>query len=82
MLWRRYVAPGRDLVDGVKLWLRPATHGCNTNDKWEVEMNPDDFPAPREGFLITLFLVVSDQDRSRAFYQSTDRFCWSVIRSS
>src|SRR2546426_8413879 len=33
-------------------------------------MNPDDFPAPREGFLITHFLVVSDQDRSRACYQS------------
>jgi lactoylglutathione lyase len=32
-------------------------------------MNPDDFPAPRDGFVITQFLVVSDQDRSRAFYQ-------------
>ena len=29
-----------------------------------------DFPAPAEGFVITLFLVVSDQDRSREFYQS------------
>lgn len=34
-------------------------------------MNPDDFPAPKEGFVvITHFLVVSDQDRSRAFHQS------------
>jgi catechol 2,3-dioxygenase-like lactoylglutathione lyase family enzyme len=33
-------------------------------------MNPDDFPAPRDGLVITHFLVVSDQDRSRAFYQS------------
>jgi len=33
-------------------------------------MNPDDFPAPREGFVLTHFLVVSDQDRSRAFYQA------------
>jgi catechol 2,3-dioxygenase-like lactoylglutathione lyase family enzyme len=33
-------------------------------------MNPDDFPAPTEGFVITHFLVVSDQDRSREFYQS------------
>ena len=33
-------------------------------------MNPDDFPAPKEGFMITHFLVGSDQDRSRAFYQS------------
>jgi lactoylglutathione lyase len=33
-------------------------------------MDPDDFPAPREGFVITQFLVVSDQDRSREFYRS------------
>ena len=33
-------------------------------------MNPDDFPAPREGFVLSFFLVVSDQDRSRAYYQS------------
>jgi predicted enzyme related to lactoylglutathione lyase len=33
-------------------------------------MNPEDFPAPREGFLLTHFLVVADQDRSRDFYQS------------
>lgn len=32
-------------------------------------MGPDDFPAPREGFVLTNFLVVSDQDRSRDFYQ-------------
>ena len=31
--------------------------------------NPD-FPAPNEGFVITHFLVVSDQDRSREFYRS------------
>ena len=33
-------------------------------------MSPDDFPAPNEGFVITHFLVVSDQDRSREFYRS------------
>lgn len=33
-------------------------------------MNPDDFPAPSEGFVVTNFLVVSDQDRSRDFYAS------------
>src|SRR5437588_3481160 len=33
-------------------------------------MNADDFPAPQEGFVLTHFLVVSDQDRSREFYQS------------
>src|SRR6202521_5196531 len=31
-------------------------------------MNPDDFPAPKDGFVITHFLVVADQDRSRDFY--------------
>ena len=33
-------------------------------------MDTADFPAPREGFVITHFLVVSDQDRSREFYKS------------
>jgi len=33
-------------------------------------MDPDDFPAPRDGFVITHFLVVSDQDRSREFYRT------------
>jgi catechol 2,3-dioxygenase-like lactoylglutathione lyase family enzyme len=33
-------------------------------------MNPEDFPAPGEGFVITHFLVVSDQDRSREFYKA------------
>lgn len=33
-------------------------------------MNEDDFPAPAEGFVLTHFLVVSDQDRSREFYRS------------
>ncbi len=31
-------------------------------------MNREDFPAPTEGFVLTHFLVVSDQDRSREFY--------------
>jgi catechol 2,3-dioxygenase-like lactoylglutathione lyase family enzyme len=33
-------------------------------------MNPADFPAPREGFVVTHFLVVADQDRSREFYRT------------
>ena len=33
-------------------------------------MNPEDFPAPKEGFVITHVLVVADQDRSREFYRS------------
>jgi catechol 2,3-dioxygenase-like lactoylglutathione lyase family enzyme len=33
-------------------------------------MNQDDFPAPKEGFVITHVLIVADQDRSREFYRS------------
>jgi lactoylglutathione lyase len=33
-------------------------------------MNPDDFPAPKVGFVVSNFLVVSDQDRSREFYRA------------
>jgi len=32
-------------------------------------VNPDDFPAPADGFVVTNFLVVADQDRSRDFYR-------------
>lgn len=33
-------------------------------------MNREDFPAPTQGFVVTHFLVVSDQDRSREFYRN------------
>jgi lactoylglutathione lyase len=33
-------------------------------------MNPDDLPAPASGFVLTHFLVVSDQDRSREYYRT------------
>ena len=33
-------------------------------------MKRGDFPAPVDGFVVTHFLVVSDQDRSREFYRS------------
>jgi lactoylglutathione lyase len=33
-------------------------------------MSEDDFPAPESGFVLTHFLVVSDQDRSREFYRA------------
>jgi lactoylglutathione lyase len=32
-------------------------------------MTSNDFPAPDSGFVITHFLVVADQDRSRDFYR-------------
>ena len=31
-------------------------------------MKREDFPAPREGFVVTQFLTVTDVERSRAFY--------------
>ena len=33
-------------------------------------MSQDDFPAPASGFVVTHFLVVADQDRSREFYRT------------
>ena len=33
-------------------------------------MTESDFPDPQSGFVVTHFLVVSDQDRSREFYRS------------
>src|SRR5215212_4187846 len=33
-------------------------------------MNREDLPAPREGVIITHFLVVRDQDTSREWYRS------------
>jgi catechol 2,3-dioxygenase-like lactoylglutathione lyase family enzyme len=33
------------------------------------QLSPGDFPAPKEGFVITHVLVVVDQDRSRDFYR-------------
>jgi lactoylglutathione lyase len=43
-----------------------------------MKMNRDDFPAPSEGFVVTSFLVVSDQERSREFYRSV--FDGKVVR--
>jgi catechol 2,3-dioxygenase-like lactoylglutathione lyase family enzyme len=36
----------------------------------EAQVTGNDFPAPQGGFVLTRFLVVADQDRSREFYQS------------
>src|SRR6516165_684787 len=33
-------------------------------------MADNEFPAPQTGFVVTHFLVVADQDRSREFYRS------------
>ena len=44
----------------------PAAPSCSGG----FQMTDDDFPDPQSGFVLTHFLVVSDQDRSRNFYQS------------
>ena len=41
-------------------------------------MNREDFPAPREGAIVTHFLVVGDQDASREWYR--DVFGAKVVR--
>ena len=41
-------------------------------------MSEDDHPGPGEGMYVTFLLVVSDQDRSRTFYQSV--FGGKVLR--
>jgi catechol 2,3-dioxygenase-like lactoylglutathione lyase family enzyme len=41
-------------------------------------MNPPEAPDPNNGFLLTHFLVVSDQDRSREFYKTL--FDGQVVR--
>ena len=40
-------------------------------------MADNEFPAPQTGFVVTHFLVVSDQDRSRDFYRTV--FCATVV---
>jgi len=35
----------------------------------EESLRRDEFPAPREGILLTSFLTVADVDRSRVFYE-------------
>ena len=46
-----------------------------------MNMDRDDFPAPAEGFVVTNFLVVSDQDRSREFYRSIFDGKWSAKKT-
>jgi hypothetical protein len=41
-------------------------------------LNREDFPAPREGAIVTHFLVVGDQDASREWYR--DVFGAKVVR--
>ena len=41
-------------------------------------MNPEDAPRPQQGFVVTQFLVVADQDRSRDYYQTV--FGATVVR--
>jgi len=56
----------------------PAIHTGRLPHIEGLNMARDDFPAPDEGFVVTNFLVVSDQDRSREFYRSI--FDGKVVR--
>src|SRR3989442_5296812 len=49
-------------------WMHPEAVTLRMDEGGEP-VDPNDFPAPKDGFVITQFLVVSDQDRSRDFYQ-------------
>jgi lactoylglutathione lyase len=50
--------------------LRFAISGWPYRVTKEGHMTENDFPAPHSGFVVTHFLVVSDQDRAREFYRS------------
>src|SRR5258708_2512881 len=65
---------GGDTADmvlvGLIVELSAVRAGTGPSSGMEVPMSQDDFPAPETGFILTHFLVVADQDRSRDFYQS------------
>jgi lactoylglutathione lyase len=58
------------LGGAVYLMERRRRNVTTTQQSRSRPMNPEDFPAPASGFVITHFLVVSDQDRSREYYRS------------
>src|SRR2546425_8814276 len=69
LLARKHVLPFTACQRAVSCRKR-RVHGGRIKEEIPMAINPDDFPAPKDGFIITHFLVVSDQDRSREFYQS------------
>jgi hypothetical protein len=50
--------------------LRPMQPDAARDPQRRFQMGQDEFPEPQSGFAVTHFLVVSDQDRSRDYYQS------------
>jgi hypothetical protein len=77
VLARVDVADVADLPDGRTLRPRHPqerrsleTPGTIAQLPAEVHMTSDESPAPETGFVITLFLVVADSDRSCDFYQT------------
>src|ERR1041384_374807 len=50
--------------------IPPPGVGWGSLKRRRCPMDASDFPAPASGFVITHFLVVSDQERSREFYAS------------
>jgi hypothetical protein len=47
---------------------------------WGFKVRQDEFPDSEHGFVVTHFLVVADQDRSRDFYESV--FGAKVVRNA
>jgi lactoylglutathione lyase len=50
--------------------VRPKDPARQTALDGRCAMDLEEYPAPTEGFVLTHFLVVSDQDRSREFYRT------------
>jgi len=59
-----------DRVGDEVVWPRGISGNMCAAEFERSRMNQDDFPAPTAGFVLTHFLVVADQDRSREFYRS------------
>src|SRR2546425_5019949 len=68
LLARKHVLPFTACQRAVSCRKRRG-HGGRIKEEIPMAINPDDFPAPKDGFILTHFLVVSDQDRSREFYK-------------
>jgi lactoylglutathione lyase len=59
-----------DVPKGMRLIDRAIVSWQCSPRRKEAPMADSEFPAPQSGFVVTHFLVVSDQDRSREFYRS------------
>src|SRR2546430_15026636 len=68
LLARKHVLPFTACQRAVSCRKRRG-HGGRIQEENPMAIKPDDFPAPKDSVVLTHFLVVSDQDRSRQFYK-------------